>query len=182
MSGEITYPTPKLPAIAAERLDMYIAQLAVSGLKRMSAIKAGIEPGSLWRYRDKQDSGELKERELEAMQFYAEIIEQTIHQRAIEGVEKGVYYEGEQVATEKVFSDRLLILLARRHIPEYREHTVSDVNVKAGVLLIQAPIASAEEWAAAYAKGTGHAEAELGRGDEVPGQRENPDLGTEPPH
>lgn len=57
----------------------------------------------------------------DALAEYQATIQMELHRRAIEGVDKGVYYNGEQIGTEKVYSDALLVKLADVHTPEYKE-------------------------------------------------------------
>jgi hypothetical protein len=148
---DLDKPMPSLPAITLDALDMYITHLALTGRKRKSAILARIEPQSLWAYRKK--NSELKERELEAMAFYeeklVEDIETEIERRAIKGVTEPVFYEGAKCGHKRVYSDRLLTLLAKRHIPEYRDHVTADVNMKAGVLVVNQPM-TMNDWEKAY--------------------------------
>lgn len=50
-----------------------------------------------------------------------ETIRAEIRRRAIEGVEEPVFHNGEQVAVVRKFSDRLLGLMAKALLPEYRD-------------------------------------------------------------
>lgn len=66
----------------------------------------------------------------EAMEQYRGVIETEIHRRAIEGVEKPIYQQGVRVDQHDVreYSDQLLSLHARRHIPDYREKIQVDAQ------------------------------------------------------
>lgn len=44
-------------------------------------------------------------------------IEKEMHRRAITGISKGVYYQGERVDEEKEYSDKLLLALAKANMP-----------------------------------------------------------------
>jgi hypothetical protein len=146
---------PLSPPITEDKLDVYITQLALCGKKRRSAELALLEPHSLWAYRKK--NAELAEREAEALAFYrewiSEEIEAEIYRRAIKGTKEPVFYEGTKCGHKRVYSDRLLVLLARRHIPEYREHITEDVNVKAGVLVVNTPL-TVQDWEKVYGGNT----------------------------
>lgn len=48
----------------------------------------------------------------------ADKVEQTMYERAVNGIEKGVYYKGEKVDTERQYSDALLVKLAEAYRPE----------------------------------------------------------------
>jgi hypothetical protein len=151
ISVDMTKRLPALPAITAEAVDLYITHLALTGRKRKSARLALIEPWSLWAYRSRNE--DLKTREAEALAFYeesiAEDVEDEMQRRGIEGVDEPVFYEGKACGVKRVYSDKLLAMLAKRHIPEYREHITADVNVKAGVLVVGTPL-SAQDWEKTY--------------------------------
>ena len=156
MADQIVKLPPQLPTITPERLDKYIGNLAVCGNKRRSAMLAMLDAGAIWKYR--KSNPDLIEREVEALAFFAESVvgdvEEAIRTRAIKGVKEPVFYEGIKCGYRRVYSDRLLLALARRHIPEYQEHTTKDVNVKSvGVLVLQAPIPSPADWEHQYEKG-----------------------------
>lgn len=146
MNIDLAKPMPALPPITSERLDNYITQLALTGKKRKSAMLAMIEPHSLWAYR--KDHADLAERELEALAFYAEWIteqiDEAIFKRAIRGVKEPVFYEGAQCGTKRVYSDKLLAMLAKRYIPAFRDSLEIDATVKAGVLVVTSPLSTAE--------------------------------------
>ncbi|MGE3569449.1 MAG: terminase [Gammaproteobacteria bacterium] len=66
----------------------------------------------------------------------AEALEQEAFRRAVEGVERGLYYQGERYGSEREFSDHLLVVLLKARMPEkYRErfevrHDASDSIVE----------------------------------------------------
>lgn len=140
----------KLPAkldITPAQIELYLVYLETSGRKRYSAIMAGVTPGRM-SYLMSNDS-DLKEREIEALQGYCELIDAAVHDRAINGVPRGIYFKGQRVATERHYSDQLLILLAKANNPKYREHLSVDANVKAGVLVVQTSL-NPDEWEKEY--------------------------------
>lgn len=139
---------PALPTISEAHIELYLAFLETSGRKRYSAIMAGIDPGRMVYLMSNNDSG-LKEREMAAMQGYCELIDAAVHDRAINGVPKGIYFKGDRIATERVYSDTLLLALARANNPKYREHINIDANVKAGVLVVQASL-DPDDWEKTY--------------------------------
>ena len=57
----------------------------------------------------------------DALDMYQATIHMEMNRRAVEGVEKGVYHQGELVGYEKVYSDSLLAKMADTHNPEYKE-------------------------------------------------------------
>jgi hypothetical protein len=48
--------------------------------------------------------------------------------RAMEGVDKGIYWQGERVATEKQYSDNLLMFRMKKIDPAYRDGTQLNLN------------------------------------------------------
>ena len=175
MSIDLAKPMPPLPAITVEKLDQYITHLALTDKKRQSAMLALIEPQSLWRYR--KDHGELAEREAEALAFYAEWmveeIEAAMYKRGIKGVTEPVFYEGIKCGHKRVYSDKLLAMLAKRHIPEYRDHVTVDANVKAGVLVVNTPL-TIQDWEKQYGDNAAEATLQSGVGVDPDGR---PDSG-----
>ena len=138
---------PALPDINEAQLELYLGYLEVSGRKRYSAIMAGVDPGRMSYLMGKES--DKKAREMLAMQGYCELIDAAVHDRAINGVERGVYFKGKRIATERHYSDSLLIALAKANNPKYRDHMSIDANVAAGVLVVQASL-DPDEWEKKY--------------------------------
>lgn len=61
---------------------------------------------------------DFDDRWIEAEESFKDLLEEEAVRRAVEGVEKGVYFKGECVDTERVHSDRLLELLLKANRPE----------------------------------------------------------------
>jgi hypothetical protein len=139
---------PALQDITADQFEMYFARLSLTGRKNHSAIMAGVDPGRMAYHVTKNK--ELKARQISAMQDYAELIDAAVHDRAINGVERGVYFKGQRVATERHFSDSLLLALAKANNPRYREHISVDANVAAGVLVVHKSL-NPDDWESKYA-------------------------------
>ncbi len=138
---------PALSDITPAQLELYFAFLEVSGRKRYSAIMAGVDPGRMIYYMSKEK--ELKNLEMAAMQGYCELIDAAVHDRAINGVTRNIYFKGTVCGTERHYSDSLLIALAKANSPKYREHLSVDANVVAGVLVVQASL-DPDEWEKKY--------------------------------
>ena len=72
----------------------------------------------------------------DAIGEYQATLQMEIHRRAVEGIDKGIYHNGMQIATEKVYSDSLLAKMVDTHLPEYKEtkqkesHRGNMVNVQ----------------------------------------------------
>ena len=56
------------------------------------------------------------------------------HRRAVKGVARGVYHNGERIAKEKHYSDTLMIFLLKAHRPaRFRDNRRVDVNMSGGL-------------------------------------------------
>ena len=73
----------------------------------------------------------------DAQDEYQAVIHMEMHRRAIDGVDKGVYHAGELIATEKVYSDSLLVKMADTHNPEYKEAKQSDKGRGGNIVKVQ---------------------------------------------
>lgn len=167
MKFNLTKPLPALPTVTKDKMELFFSYLEMSGRIRYSAIMAGMEP---WQVSKAiKESQELQERKLDALKGYCELIDAEIHRRAIDGTNKGVYFKGRRVATEKVYSDRLLELLAKANDPKYRDKMQVDANVKAGVLVVQASL-DPDDWAKQYSKSVDSGEIPDGKTDSDEGR------------
>jgi hypothetical protein len=108
---------------------------------------AGVDPGRMVYYMTKEKA--LKAQELQAMQGYVELVEAAVHERAINGVERGVYFKGKRIATERHYSDSLLLALVKANSPKFRDQLTVDANISAGVLVVQASL-DPDEWERTY--------------------------------
>lgn len=74
------------------------------------------------------------------------VMEPEAWRRAIDGTDKGVYHNGELVATEKEYSNTLLIFLMKAHMPaKYREQ----LDITSGGKALKAFVGfSPDEWEA----------------------------------
>lgn len=80
-----------------------------------------------WRENDPVFRGHL----LEARLRFAESLETEAHRRAVIGVDKPVYYQGEVVGEIREFSDGLLTLLLKANLPDkYRERIDISLDVR----------------------------------------------------
>jgi len=97
----------------------YIKCYAKLGFTKKSATAAGIRYRtlSIWRLADP----EFALQELEAKQTYLEKLEFEADRRAVDGVEKGVYFQGDKVDTELKYSDQLLMFRLKKLDSDYRD-------------------------------------------------------------
>jgi len=81
-----------------------------------------------------------------AHQDFLDKLEKECYRRAVDGWDQPVYQQGAKVGVVRKFSDRMLELMLKRHIPEYRDRQTVDMNLSGGVLVVPGIPMSAEEW------------------------------------
>lgn len=72
----------------------------------------------------------------EAQDLYRDKVSRAVHNRAIVGWLEPQFHKGQFCGYIRKFSDRMLELQAKRYVPEYRDKSAVDVNVKGGVLVV----------------------------------------------
>lgn len=105
-----------------------------TGVFFKSATAAGTS-GNVVKAAMERDENFAEEVEL-ARQKFADTIERAVFDRAVDGVDEPVYYQGKEVGKVRKYSDSLAALVLKRHRPEYRERQTVDLNASGGVLLI----------------------------------------------
>lgn len=102
----------KLTPQVKEKLKDLLAQ---TGNLEASAAECGITARAVYYAMDRDP--ELKEEISQARERACMEIEKEMHRRGIQGISRGVYYQGELVAEEKEYSDKLLMALAKANMP-----------------------------------------------------------------
>lgn len=74
-----------------------------------------------------------------------QVIEDEAVRRAVEGVLKPVYYQGEVVGRIREYSDTLLLALLRRFRPDMYRETTQQANVNTTFITLEARIDAARE-------------------------------------
>ena len=128
----------------AEKLAMILNEICNTGVAGLACVTCGVGVSHFRRLRAEHE--ELQAITDEAMSIYHERLRYTIHNKAVDGWEEPVFYKGEEVGSVHKFSERMLEMQAKRHMPEYRDKSQMDVNVAGGVLVVHAPVMSREEW------------------------------------
>ena len=131
----------KFTAAARKR---FLEVLRETGLFCRAAEAVNMNPESI-RLRRKADP------ELEAdcqlsLECFRETLEAEIFRRGVSGTDKPVFYQGVECGSIREYSDRLLELMAKRHIPEYRDKGQVDLNVSGGVLVVPSEATTSKEW------------------------------------
>lgn len=111
----------------------YAAKLAELGRPADAAAIVGVGMSTVNRHiREDEAFAELV---AEAREQFAASVEAEIKRRAMEGVDEPVFNRGEVVGHVTRFSDRLLLALAKKHDPGFRDYVKVDqnTNVSGGV-------------------------------------------------
>jgi len=146
---QFTIPLPdpetnSAAAFTAEMITSVLNAISVCGVEYKAVQAHGLSTHAWFEMRRRIPEVQ-RLREL-AFEVYRQRIELAISNRAIEGWLEPVYYNGQLVGWKRKFSDSLLELQAKRHIPEYRDKHTVDLQVSAGALIIPAAAVSEEQW------------------------------------
>lgn len=104
------------PAVPAADLKTFLDHLGETASVAGAAGKAGIQRSTLYQLR-KHDAA-FAARWDEARKLGIERLEDEAMQRTLDGVQKPVFYAGQQIASVQHFNDRLLQFLLKAHKPE----------------------------------------------------------------
>ena len=99
------------PEILTAKHDLFFAELAKHGQITRATTAAGIDRSHAYKLRDSDPV--FGERWSIALETYVDTLEAAAHQRAVEGTDKGVWHQGEQVGTERQYSDTLLLAMLK---------------------------------------------------------------------
>ena len=136
-----------IDTITPEKLQRFLVELERCGVKHVSARKSKLTWPAIKELMKR--APEMKELVEVAMERYRESLEREAHRRGVEGWDVpiiGGKFKDEIVAYEKKYDGKLLELMLKRHIPEYRERFEGEIKVTGGVLVVPAPALSADEW------------------------------------
>jgi len=126
-----------------ERKIHFLRQVAVTGALQKSARKSGVSPSTVKAHLVSDPAFQAAYEE--ALDDFKEVIEGEVYRRAIVGWEEEIYQQGEFVGTVRKFDQKLLEMLAKKFMPEYREKHEVTHNVAPGVLAV--PVRQSEsEW------------------------------------
>lgn len=129
--------------------DIFLRFLGETGRVAHAWRLAGGEPGNLTHmYARKRRDAEFREAWEDAMARAADVFEAEAIRRATDGVTKDVYYKGEVVGHEQVYSDGLMAKILDGSKPEkyaLRKEN-SSINVQVGLAVIPMTAPTLEEW------------------------------------
>ena len=101
------------------RQEKYLNALKEHGEEALARDEVGIHRETVKRHRLKTPG--FNEAEEEAMRIYRARLAATVHRRGVDGVQEPIYWNGLVVGWVTKYSDRMLELQVKRHIPEYRD-------------------------------------------------------------
>lgn len=106
-----------------EQIGYYINALRETrGREREAARMVGIDFKEVVQERAANEEFRLMEQDV--MADLVEVLNKAMWERAVDGIDKGVYSKGELVGVEKHYSDSLLLALAKKHDPGFTEKRV----------------------------------------------------------
>jgi hypothetical protein len=107
----------------------------------------GVSPGFVRRWQSEDTEVATTLEEARAVGVMG--LEHAAKLRAVDGVVKDIYYQGEVVGTERVYSDGLLTTMMKARLPEYAAGSGTTVNLNLGQIIQQVPRAATyQEWVA----------------------------------
>lgn len=133
---------------AAKRAKLFLHFLAETGRVRASAELAGFQTMDALYYRRKHDKAFAEAWAL-ALDRAGDVLEDEAMRRAVQGVDKDVYYKGEVVGQERVYSDGLLGKLLDGAKPgkyQPKKDSPTNINVKVGLAVVPMTAPSLEDW------------------------------------
>lgn len=105
------------PKRSPEKEEAALAVIRAGYSMAKAATAIGVSRETLQNWRD-DDKSDFARRFKDAQQHGADIIEDEAVRRAVEGVDKAVFHQGEVVGHHKEFSDGLMTLMLRGLRPE----------------------------------------------------------------
>lgn len=136
----------RLENITVEQVERFFGHLEKNGVLYRAAELAGLSYQTINRL--KKDDEDFKALVNEAMQVYREVLEQEAHRRAVTGWDEPVFSQktGEKIGTVKRYDSKLLELMLKRHIPEFREKFEGEIKISGGVLIAPVAPVSVDDW------------------------------------
>lgn len=135
--------TIKTPLTMAREIAAFFDHLSRSGNITRSAAAAGLDPGKIRRWRKVDDptygiiAADFAAAFDEAYDLANDYLEDCATHRGTAGVLKDIYYQGDVVGQEVVYSDGLLQFMLRARRPDKFKNAVAvDAQVKGSVTVL----------------------------------------------
>ena len=129
-----------LAAITPSQQDLFLQAYRTHGLFTKAAQAAGVTKSSIEKYCQAKtaDAEQFQLNVEQAASQWADTIEAEITRRAITGIDRDLYYKGEYIATEKVYSDTLLLKLAEVRNPDFaKSKDIAQPNITIAINTFQ---------------------------------------------
>lgn len=139
--------SPNSKVVLAERKkQIFLSILAQTG-KVIDAAKAVGYYDSAEMYKHRREDEEFAEAWDLALKAAGDVIEAEAIRRAVQGVQKPVFYKGQVVGYETQYSDGILTTLLKGHKPQYKEGGNNvQVNTNIGVTVLPMVSADPKDW------------------------------------
>jgi len=121
---------PESKSFTDKKKKKFLELLRDTGHLCNSAKMVGVHPTTIFAHKKKDPEFALAVEE--AQELLNAKIEDALVERGITGVDKGIYYKGVKVATEKEYSDTLLMFHARANMEKYRQTSSVELTGKGG--------------------------------------------------
>ena len=107
--------------VAAQKRRVFLARLAECGRVNRSASLAQVDRSLL--YKERAANPQFAQEWQDALAMAMGAAEDEVYRRGVRGIDKAVFYKGEQVATVREYSDLLLMFLLKANNPaKYRDN------------------------------------------------------------
>lgn len=138
--------------------DIFLLHFEENGQKATAAQVAGVSLSTI--NQAIRSDMEFAAQYEEALSRFRDTLEAEIHRRAVKGTPEHVFHMGVAVKdpndpdkkkpyVKLNYSDSLLALMAKRHIPEYSDKNTGDGEVAAKVMVVPGGL-TADDWAEKY--------------------------------
>lgn len=118
----------RTPAFTEALKGVFLETLRKTCNVTLAAQAAGVSSSTAYKHR--QDDVIFAERWDEALSEGIDLLEAKAHQRAFEGVNEPVFWQGQEIGFVRKYSDGLTMFLLKAHRPDkYRERSQVDQNV-----------------------------------------------------
>lgn len=160
--------------VTPDSLCTFLAAYMDCGHKAKAALAAGLSYSSILKA--EKDDPEFAAEVEQAHELFTAKLSDAAYKAAVSGWKKPLFdAKGNHVGDEWKFSERILELLLKRHDPNFRDKVEVDQKISGGVVVVQAPMLTKEDWKKQVAAARGE-QRELIEGTAVP----LPEKGTTP--
>lgn len=118
--------------VADKKKNDFLNALLETGLRNKAAEIVGISRQTHYVWMKNDD--EYAEKYEDVRLMLVDNLEDAAYERAVNGVERKVYFKGEEVGTQTEYSDQLLVVLLKANMPEkYKEINKVELSGNVGI-------------------------------------------------